>query len=94
LAYAVTLRDSHYGDHPVPQSLPPPRCLGQASNYRHPLQPTAAAVVVATIDVASTTVVSLARRNQMAADSPITSSSSPASLAVFVFQLKQPWLPS
>ena len=44
MASAVTLQESHYQDHPAPQSLPPLRCLGRTSNYLHPLQPVAVAI--------------------------------------------------
>ena len=81
---AFTLKGSHDLGHPVPQSLLPLRCLGQTSNSYHPLRPVAVAY-----HKASTTE-SFAVQNQTAADFPITSSSTLASLAVVVFRLEQP----
>ena len=83
-----TIEGSHDRGHPVPQSLPPLRCLSQTSNSLRSLQPAAIACLKASTNGR------LAVRNQKAVDFPITSSSTPASLAIVVVQLMQPWLPS
>ena len=83
-----TIEGSHDRGHPVPQSLPPLRCLSQTSNLRHSLQPAAIACHKASTNEC------LAVRNQTAVDFPITSFSTLASLAIVVVQLAQPWLPS
>ena len=83
-----TIEGSHDRGHPVPQSLPPLRCLSQTSNSLHSLQRAAIACHKASTNER------LAVRNQKAVDFPITSSSTPASLAIVVVQLRQPWLPS
>ena len=79
-----TIEGSHDRGHPVPQSLPPLRCLSQTSNSLHSLQQAAIACHKASTNG------SLAVRNQTAVDFPITSSSTPASLAIVVVQLVQP----
>ena len=84
----MTIEGSHDRGHPVPQSLPPLRCLSQTSNSLHSLQPAAMACHKAPTNEG------LVVRNQKAVDFPITSSSTPASLAIVVVQLAQPWLPS
>ena len=83
-----TIEGSHDRGHPVLQSLPPLRCLSQTSNSRHSLQLAAMACHKAPTNEG------LVVRNQKAMDFPITSSSTPAFLAIVVVQLRQPWLPS
>ena len=84
MAFAFSLKGSHDQGHPVPQSLLPLRCLGQTSNSYHPFRPAAVAYHKAPV------IVDFAVQNQTAADFPITSSSTLASLVVVVFRLGQP----
>ena len=84
MAFVFSLKGSHDRGHPFPQSLLPLRCLGQTSNSYHPLRPAAVAYHKAPA------VVDSAVQNQTAADFPITSSSTLASLVVVVFLLEQP----
>ena len=84
MAFAFSLKGSHDRGHPFPQSLLPLRCLGQTSNSYHPLRSAAVAYHKAPA------IVDFADQNQTAADFPITSSSTLASLVVVVFRLEQP----
>ena len=84
MAFVFSLKGSHDRGHPVPQSHLPPRCLGQTSNSYHPLR----FAVVAYHKAPA--IVDFAVQNQTAADFPIKSSSTLASLVVVVFRLEQP----